>query len=98
MKNIFLENNEYNSSVVILPARMNGSHWWSRNVRMFLHGDCFLGVILANVIVHVFDGKRLMFLIVPRKPQARGLIVLVIGNIQIVGARWQDGILGSFII
>lgn len=37
----------------LLPARMNGSHWWARYVRVTLHGHGSFSMILTDILVHL---------------------------------------------
>lgn len=69
---------------------MNGGHRATRNVRMRLHGDCLAGVILTDVLVHLLDAERLLALVIATKPQSRRPVIVVVGDVQVVGAGGHD--------
>ena len=43
-------------------AWMDRSHGRARQVRVGLHGNRFLGVVLAEIFVHLLHGQRLLVL------------------------------------
>lgn len=68
-------------------AWMNGCHVGPWKMWMRFHCDCFLGMILTHVFVHLFDVEGLAVFIVANYPQTRCLIVFVICYVQIISSR-----------
>ena len=45
-----------------LLAWMNRCHWWTREVWMSFHGNCFMDMVLTNIFIHLFNTEWFSFL------------------------------------
>ena len=54
--------NHYIMPLSFLPARMDRAHGRWRQVGVVLNGDCFLHMVLANVLIHLLYSQWLPIL------------------------------------
>ena len=54
-------------------ARVHRSLRWARQVRVGLHGNCFVGMVCTEVLVHLVNCQGRSAFRVAKQPQARSL-------------------------
>lgn len=65
-----------NNMHVYALARMDRGHWRAGQVRVGLHGNRFLGMVLAEIFVHLLHGQRL--LVLKHESHVKSLLSLVV--------------------